>query len=70
MTATRFYVVEVTDRKTKEVIETRLVEATSQAQAINHVTKPHHSAHAASSKEIAALMTKGVKVEDATKDPE
>ncbi len=48
--------------------EKRLVEAGSAAQAIRHVVKQKYTAKAATTREVAELMTKKVSVEKATTD--
>lgn len=45
----------------------RLVEATSAAQAIRHVVASEYSASVATTKEVAAAMNSGIKVEAANK---
>lgn len=46
-----------------------LVDASSQATAIRHVSKKHIEAKIASGKDVAALMDKGVKMETAAEEP-
>ena len=43
----------------------RLIDAISKAQAITFITKDLYEARPATTKEVAALMGKGVKVEEA-----
>jgi len=43
----------------------RLVDATSQAQAIRHVAADEYECHVAQTKELAILMNNGVKIETA-----
>ena len=58
---TRIYVVLTKDKV--EPLDTRLVEATSQHQAIRHVVKDLFTAKVASAKETVDLIGKGYKVE-------
>lgn len=60
MSATRIYIVTRKGSTTK-----RLVEATSQAQALRHVAFDEFSVQNASAKEVATTMGEGVHVEDA-----
>lgn len=65
---TRIYVVDLEvpredDNQTTCV--TRLVEAGTQAQAVRHVTKDAVTCRVASTKDVAALVGAGVKVETA-----
>ncbi len=60
---TRIYVVRRTGDNTGE---NRLVEATSQAQAIRHVTGGIYTAEVAKTKDLADLMASGAKVEKAS----
>ena len=62
MTA-RLYIVEVLGGVV------RLVKATSQAQAINHVIKPIYTARIAKSLEVAELLADGHIFDDATAAP-
>ena len=62
MTA-RLYIVEFMNERA------RLVKATSQAQAINHVIKPIYTARIAKSLEVAELLADGHIFDDATAAP-
>lgn len=59
---TRIYVVDNNDEK-------RLIEATSGAQAIRHAVKDRYSARVATTKDMANLMLKGVKLEHVSDEP-
>ena len=60
---TRIYVVKTCHTDTAQI--TKLVEATSAAQAIRHVVGPRYEAHVASTKEVATAMSTGLVVERA-----
>lgn len=60
MADTRIYVV-----LNKQTGDKRLVEATSQAQAIRHCVSTVYKADVATTKELAADMSSGMKVETA-----
>lgn len=62
--STRIYT--VTEKGSDKV---RLVEASSQSQAIRHVVADRFEATAASGKDVAAAMQAGVKLETAGADP-
>lgn len=62
---TRIYV--VTDHTGVET--PRLIEASSQAQAIKHVAKRYYAAPA-SAKTVAAAMLDGIKLEQPTEKPD
>lgn len=64
MSQTRIYV--VLQRGTTDVDGHRLVEATSAAQAIRHCVQNKYEAKAASPRDVAAHMGRGVRIERAT----
>lgn len=61
MADTRIYVV-----LNKTTGERRLVEATSQSQAIRHCTHPTYEATVASAKIVGNCVTEGLRIEQAT----
>lgn len=61
---TRIYVID--QKGTSAENGRRLVEATSQAQAIRHCAQNVYTAKAARPTDVAALMTSGIQIEKAT----
>lgn len=62
---TRIYKVMVLKTPERSAQTTRLVEATSAAQAIRHVAVSEYAAHVATTKDVAACMQAGILVEEA-----
>jgi hypothetical protein len=62
---TRIYVVEESDG----VEKSRMVEATSQAAAVNHVVRNRYAARVASATEVHQLTLKGIELEKAGDKP-
>lgn len=59
---TRIYVVTSSKNLTGQ---TRLIEASSQSQAVRHVAQDEYAVHVASPKDVAALMAAGARIESA-----
>lgn len=67
-TNARIYVVRDQDGQADSAANTRLVKASSQAQAIGHVVRARYTAGVAKQDELVRLMGAGVKVEEASAD--